>query len=249
MSCEESRVLLHGYVDRELDLAHSLEIERHLQTCAGCTQEYTNLRALRGALSDGSLSYAVPEGLERRIQMAVRRTEKADRPSFAVTRLSRLAAAAVVLFALVWGGYRFAFLPRANENLAQEVVASHVRSLMAAHLEDVISTDQHTVKPWFAGKLDFSPPVVDPAAQGYPLIGGRLDYLAGRPVAALVYRHRKHVINVFVWPSASDTNSPARVESHQGYQVVHWTQAGMTEWAVSDMNGTDLQTFAHLLQQ
>jgi len=126
-------------------------------------------------------------------------------------------------------------------------VSSHIRSLMASHLTDVASTDQHTVKPWFNGRLDFSPPVTDLATSGYPLIGGRLDYLRGRPVAALVYQRRKHLINVFTWPDerAADSETPPRTQ--KGYHVIHETHGGMAYWIVSDLNPEELSVFARRL--
>jgi len=133
--------------------------------------------------------------------------------------------------------------------VAQEVVNSHVRAMMGEHLFDVRSTDQHTVKPWFLGKLDFSPPVTDLAQAGFPLTGGRLDYMAGRPVAALVYTRGQHTINVFVWPEASDAVRSPDARAIRGFHVRHWTHAGMSYWAVSDVNDTDLDQFVHALQQ
>jgi anti-sigma factor RsiW len=138
--------------------------------------------------------------------------------------------------------------PGADERIAREVVAAHVRSLMADHLMDIASSDQHTVKPWVDGKLDFAPPVADLAAQGYPLAGGRLDYLGGRGVMALVYRRHAHVINLFVWPQTSGADSGVRSDSSQGYNVAHFTRAGMTFWAVTDLNPEEFKAFVGLVR-
>jgi anti-sigma factor RsiW len=140
-------------------------------------------------------------------------------------------------------------LPSQEEQLGEAVIASHVRSLMNNRTTDVLSSDQHTVKPWFSGKIDFSPPVVDLSAQGFPLIGGRLDYIRNRPVAALVYARRKHMIDLYVWPIADKEAASAQSNSHQGYNLVHWQRAGMAFWAVSDLGTSELSEFAHLVSE
>ena len=155
-----------------------------------------------------------------------------------------LAAAALVLFTLV----PFLHGPSTEEILTREVVSGHVRSLMANHLTDVPSSDRHTVKPWFNGKLDFSPPVQDFVKQGFPLVGGRLDYLNNRPAAALVYARDKHLINLFIWPSSDSSDAGTKSETRQGYHVFHWTRSGMTYWAVSDVEKSQLQEFVQLVQ-
>jgi len=136
-----------------------------------------------------------------------------------------------------------------DEHVLQDVIAGHVRSLMANHLTDVLSADQHTVKPWFEGHVDFAPPVPDLTAQGFPLVGGRLDYLDKRPVAALVYRRQQHAINLFVWPALPGVTQPASTVTHHGYNLVQWTIAGMTYWAVSTLNAQEMEVFAHAVQQ
>ena len=250
MNCQETQNLIHAYVDGELDLVKSLEIEEHLQGCLACSQAYKNHETLRTALKDGSLYFKSPAPLRKRIQSAVR---QADRPSAHAPRVVPwrwlgVAALLAVAVLITWGVTRSLPAPSAGDLLAQEVVASHVRSLMPNHLADVASSDQHTVKPWFSGKLDFSPVVADLANQGFPLIGGRLDYLDNRPVAALIYRYQQHVINLFSWPAAGASDTPAIMETRQGYHVAHWIKSNMSYWAVSDLNESELQQFVQLVQ-
>jgi anti-sigma factor RsiW len=252
VSCETTRPLIEAYVDGELDLVRTVEIEQHLQGCAACTRVYRNQQALHAALASaaGALYYTAPAGLQRRIQDSVRKAEP-ERPVRWVLpwrNLSLVAAVAVLLLAS-WAVLRFASAPSGDALLAQEVVAGHVRSLQANHLGDVISTDQHTVKPWFDGKIDFAPPVNDFAAQGFPLWGGRLDYLDNRPVAALVYQKQKHFINVFIWPASQGGSTTPQALTEQGYNLEHWVQGGMNYWVISDVNSADLHTFVQLLQK
>jgi anti-sigma factor RsiW len=250
MNCDRVQLLLNPYIDGELDLVSSLEIEEHLQECASCARRYQELLAVHTAASNTALSYAVPAGLEQRIRTSVRKANPAP-PAWAQLPWNRLAPAvglAAVLLILVVIFGRSWLAPSQEAMLAQQVETAHVNSLMANHLTDVASTDQHTVKPWFDGKLDFSPPVVDLAAQGFPLIGGRLDYLDNHPAAALVYRRNQHVINLFIWP-ASDRSSALSASTINGYNLYQWNQSGMTFWAVSDLEKNQLKAFVELVQK
>jgi anti-sigma factor RsiW len=252
VNCQETQDLIHGYIDGELDLVRSIDIERHMEGCASCAGAYRTQQELKGALQAVPLRFTAPNDLRRRIRSAVREADEFVPARRALNWLQAWRwAGAVAVLALVavisWNLARISRAPSGDELVAQEVIDSHVRSLMANHLEDVPSTDQHTVKPWFSGKLDFSPPVQDLAKEGFPLVGGRLDYLENRPVAALVYQRRKHFINLFIWPSTHASGQGAVMR--QGYNLLHWTQAGMAFWAASDLNNTELQEFVKLLQQ
>jgi anti-sigma factor RsiW len=248
VTCQEVRDLINAYADGELDLVRSLEIEQHLQGCSGCSQIYRNLQTLKGSLAGSALYYRSPAGLQESIQAAVRKssgTVQFLRPP--LWTWAAVAAALVLVVLGAWGIAQLLSTSSQSNPLEQEVLASHVRSLMAGHLTDVASTDKHTVKPWFDGKLDFSPSVVDLSEQGFPLIGGRLDYLDGRPVAALVYQRNKHSINLFEWPSSGQSGTGT--STLQGYNIIQWTKGGMTYWAVSDVTPGDLQAFVQLVQQ
>jgi anti-sigma factor RsiW len=252
VSCQETKDLIHGYVDGELDLVRSLEIERHIEGCESCSRDYRTQQELKRALQAVPLRFTASNDLRRRIRSSVRETGESAPARGALNWLQawRWAGAAAALALVAVTGWNLGHISRApsgDDLVAQEVIDSHVRSLMANHLEDVPSTDQHTVKPWFNGKLDFSPPVQDLAKEGFPLLGGRLDYLENRPVAALVYQRRKHLINLFIWPSTHASRQGAVMR--QGYNLLHWTQSGMAFWAASDLNSTELQEFVKLLQQ
>jgi anti-sigma factor RsiW len=247
VNCQHARILLHGYVDDELDLVRSLELERHLRNCSDCAQALAALRALRAAIGGGALAYAAPAQLRQRVRSSLRQQGRAvlRMPPWRWVGL----ATALLVVAIVAGALAYTLrAPGADDRVAQEVLDSHVQSLMASHLTDVASSDQHTVKPWFDGKLDFSPAVVDLKGQGFPLMGGRLDYLDSRPVAALVYQRRLHVINLFIWPSAA-ASAPLHDMTQQGYQLLYWRQGAMMYWAVSDVSADDLHAFVQLYQQ
>jgi anti-sigma factor RsiW len=249
VNCEEIRDLLHGYLDGELDLVRSLEIERHLEECPACPEAVSRYQALRAALSHPSLYRRPTAGMRERLLASLRPARKSRATSRKMAWQPLALAASLLLAAcLGWGVARLRPMQTAEDSLAQEVISSHVRSLMAQHLEDVASSDTHTVKPWFNGRVDFSPPVKDLASEGYPLIGGRLDYLDNRPVAALVYKRRQHVINVFIWPSTNDVDAPLRPLARQGFHVFHWTSVGMSYWVISDLNEQELQHFVELLR-
>ena len=250
MTCQETQALLDGYVDGELDVVRSVEVERHLQDCQACAHVYKNHHALRSALQGGDLYVRPPVRLHKRVRAAVRPAHRAETharvwPWRGLSAAASLAAVAL----LVWSLVPLLTGPSVNNRVTQDLIAGHVRSLMASHLTDIASSDQHTVKPWFEGKLDFSPPVTDLADQGFPLVGGRLEYLDNRPVAVLVYRHQQHVINLFLWPATPGGAAGVQTITRQGYQLLHWTQAGLSYWAVSNLNVGELQAFVQGVQQ
>ncbi|MGA8221841.1 MAG: anti-sigma factor [Candidatus Acidiferrales bacterium] len=243
--------LLHAYLDGELDLVRSLDFEEHLKSCPDCAQELWTQRNLREAFRSAHLYERAPEGLQARIRAALPHESKVVEMGMSrrhMWNLAAVAAAIILVFVFSWRMLPGLMGRSHAEMLAQEVVASHIRSLQPGHLMDVESTDQHTVKPWFNGKIDFSPPVRDFSADGFPLVGGRLDYIDQRPAAALVYQRNKHFINVYVWPGAEREEGGAREASQQGYNIVFWQRGGMYFCAVSDLNSAELQQFAQLFQ-
>lgn len=248
MTCEQVQELIHAYIDGELDLVNNLEIEGHLGGCEACQSEYRGHLNLVALVQGGAQYFAAPDILKKRIEKQI---DAPVRASFYSRRWLAIAATVILALSgvLLWTILSVRSQSHADDLLAQEVVSSHIRSMMLNHLVDVPSSDQHTVKPWFNGKLDFAPEVMDLADQGFPLAGGRLDYINNRTVVALVYQRRKHSINLFIWPSSTITDQPAKQSSINGFNLIHWTSSGTTYWAVSDVNSTDLSEFTKLLSR
>ena len=250
MSCDEVRDLLHAYADGELDLVRSLEIERHLEACAACAQACADLRAVSAALKTASLRFEPPKGLRERVRSSVRRASRTRVVPLAALWRGVAAAAALLLVVLAgWAILRGSGTRSVRDLPSEQVVASHVRSLLAEHLVDKKSSDRHEVGPWFAGKVDFKPLVKDLTDEGFPLTGGRLDYLDGRPVAAVIYKRRLHVINLFQWPADRSPDAEPKGETLRGYNLFHWIANGTHFWAVSDLNAGELEQFVHLIQK
>ncbi|HYZ88192.1 MAG TPA: zf-HC2 domain-containing protein [Myxococcales bacterium] len=245
MNCAEAERLIGPWVDDELDLRATVEMENHVARCPECARERDELLALRDTARERLPRYDLPPQLEQRLWSKVREAaaseEKAKRPRPRrwVREASMMAAAAclavVVTVAVQRGG------------VGDEVIDAHLRSLQAQHLTDVVSSDQHTVKPWFQGKVDFSVPARDFSEQGFVLAGGRLDVLDGRPVAAIVYRRRQHVLNLFVWPDGRTDRAP-RSFTERGYRVTGWAQGGLEYRLVSDVPANEVDELVSLLR-
>ena len=248
MSCSEVRTLLSAHLDGELDVSREVEIEEHLRTCDDCARARQAQLALRAALESEDLYFRAPAHLAQRIRGVVQPAPpkvSRSRPRMPGWLGAAAAAAAV---ALAFWVSPMLWRPSRTDRIAQDVVSAHIRSLMPGHLTDVPSSENHTVKPWFAGKLDFSPPIPDLSAEGFPLVGGRLDYVGERPVAALVYRKGEHLINVFVWPSGAAPESAVTAGVRQGYNLLSWTRGNTTCWVISDVNPAELRQFAELVR-
>ncbi len=249
MNCSEVQRLLHAYIDAELDMVHSLKVEQHLRACSACRRNYHDYQVLRTAIRDDALYFQTPALLQKRVQAAIR---KADESATRVISWRQLAvAAALLLFAVfgIWGLAQLWSRTAEPNTMVQQVLDSHVSSLLDNHLVDVTSSDERAIKPWFAGRLGFSPPVIDLHPQGFSLIGGRVDYLDHQPVAVIVYRVDSHIINLFVWPSTQRDEAGARLLALQGYNMISWRAYGMNCWAISDLRSGELQQFVRLVQQ
>jgi len=248
MEHEEAIELLPAYLDRELGVSEALAVDRHLSACPQCQHEFAQQRDASAQLKRHATYFRASAQLSRRIKATLPRAQ--SRAARIQGRgLGWWSAAAVMASVLVFAGSASLYLtlPSAQDRLTEELISSHVRSLQVDHLSDVASSDWPTVKPWFNGKLDFSAPVVDLAAQGFALEGGRLDYLNGRTVAVLIYRHNRHPINLYIWPGTGKDVAPRAVE-RRGYHLVRWTAGGMEYWAVSDLAVEELGAFVGILR-
>jgi anti-sigma factor (TIGR02949 family) len=250
MRCAECRDRLDAYLDDELTPSETEVMSAHVEGCSDCAREYAALAATSRQLKEGLVHYPAPDVLKARILSALARPDASRAsPASSWARWTQLAAAAIVI-AIASSAATVATLHRgiASQPIADEVLASHVRSLMPGHLTDVASSDQHNVKPWFNGRVDLSPPVPRLDSAGFPLLGGRLDYVASRPVAAVVYSRRQHIINVYSWPSAGDDRKESAV-SARGYHLVSWRNGQVESWVVSDLNAAELSDFVALFRR
>ena len=250
MTHAELELQMDAYVDGELAPRDAREFEAHLKECPECARLHDARVALGAAIRAEIPPLRAPEALRTQLRASLNAAAGSPRRRLALPTLGvRWLALAASLLLVAGGSWQLASTRAAGKALSEEVLTSHVRSLMPGHLTDVISSDQHTVKPWFNGKLDFSPSVYDFAGLGFPLIGGRLDYLAGRPVAALVYGRRQHLINVFLWPVTEGATGGPGFTIRQGYHLLHWTSADYTYWVASDLGMAELRQFAEMLRR
>jgi anti-sigma factor RsiW len=250
MTCEETRELVHALIDGELDAGHAREVEAHVANCPRCAAQLRDYRVMRQALAAPALRHQAPAALRARIEGALPSRLAVVAPSRR-SLIKGFAMGSVLSSALAASLVVFVMRQEEDQRVLGDLVSAHLRSLQGDHLIDVQSTDQHTVKPWFNGRLDVAPPVVDLTAQGFTLIGGRLDYLDGRPVAAIVYKRRAHVINLFIAQVAAQVSGPERratIEQLQGFNIWRWSRSDLGFWAVSDINAEELQEFGEKLE-
>jgi anti-sigma factor RsiW len=249
--CLEWSVMLHGFIDDELDSVHTAQFESHLATCPDCTAELERLQTMRRLMRQDGVKWPMPSAVRSTLLDAIAEEGRSRADARQGARAQQTWRARGLRYVKEWSfipslgvlaasAFLFVNAPSSSLPIQDEVLASHIRSLLANHLTDVLTSDQHTVKPWFDGKIDFSPPVVDLAPQGFPLVGGRVDYIDGKVVAALIYKRRAHIINVFVWPDKPEAETS---DTHEGYNVVKWSGGGLVFWAVSDVAPSDLVAF------
>ncbi|HEY0268112.1 MAG TPA: anti-sigma factor [Methyloradius sp.] len=252
MNHEQAQVLVTAYVDKELSISETVAFEQHLNDCIECQSEYKNQLAINELIKHNAEYFSATPQFIKQLKTilpepaSIKEPSKVWHFSWRIPSFSTSALMASMV-AIIWSTAIYLAVPTAQDRVISELISSHVRSMQVDHLSDVISTDKHTVKPWFNGKLDFSPEVTDFATQGFPLEGGRLDYINGKTVAAIVYRYKKHPINVYIWPSNNKDLVAQKSNSH-GYHLIHWITAGMEYWAVSDLAADELMIFANILK-
>jgi len=240
MTCEEVRVLVHALADGELDAGHAREVEAHVAQCEACAAELAAAREVKHALRTQPLGFDVPATLRAKIDGVVPApvpvpNRRALLKGFALGGITSALVAASLTFVVLRDGR--------DDRILGDAISAHLRSLQADHLTDVLSSNQHTVKPWFNGRIDLAPPVIDLTAQGFTLIGGRLDYIDGKPAAAIVYRRRIHVINLFVAQDLGPAPSTPALSMMQGFNILRWNENGLNLLAVSDLNREELEEF------
>jgi anti-sigma factor RsiW len=243
MTCDEAEILLHALIDGELDAGHALEVEAHIADCPACAAEFAAYRQMSRVIAGADLRYTAPPALRRRIEASLPQPQQQQQAPNRRSVLRGFALGSAVSAIAATGLFAIVLRSDDEQRIESEVVSAHLRSLQAGHLIDVVSTDQHTVKPWFNGKLDVSPPVIDLTAQGFTLIGGRLDYVDARAIGAVVYKRRAHVINLFVAQTANTERRAAKIETIQGFNIRSWSDRGLNYWAVSDVGADELAEF------
>jgi anti-sigma factor RsiW len=240
MNCDEAKNLIHALIDGELDAMHAAAVEAHAESCAACAAELSSLRELQKKIAAAHLGYRAPKSLRRGIEDALPRPlVRARRREWlkgfgAGAGLSAIAASAAFILLMRNDG---------DQVILSDIVSAHLRSLEPGHLTDVLSSDRHSVKPWFTGKLAIAPPVVDLSADGFALAGGRLDAIGGKMVAAIVYRRRAHIINLFAVAGVVKPHPPV-TENVNGFNIRRWQAAGLSLWAISDINAAELEEFS-----
>ena len=249
MDCAKAGMMIECYADGELDAVTSAAIEKHLEHCARCQGALERLNSLSLLIKDTAPYHSAPERLSRAINARVPTANAASSRAGARwwQRWWQPVALVAVTAVVTWMAALQLNPPATKQLVVAEVISSHARSRLTGHVADVASSERHTVKPWLSSRLDFSPPVLDLTSAGFPLVGGRLDYLDHRPVAVLVYRRRQHVIDLFIWPQSEARSAPiTHIASERGYQVMQWTDRGMAFWAISDLNAPELKTFSEM---
>jgi anti-sigma factor RsiW len=246
MTCDQCQELLDAYIDGELPAADEAAVREHIASCAECAREHAVLAATSRRIGETLVKYQAPDVLKARIRVALAQPDPlaADAPTPKPIATRRLAlgglgvaiASSILTFAVVRG-------VAPGRSVSDEIVSSHIRALMPGHLTDVTSTNQHNVKPWFNGRVDLSPPVPNLDSIGFPLIGGRLDYVQGRATPVVVYGRRQHLIDVYVWPAANEGDTEMSASARNGYNVIAWRAKGMSLEAVSDLNRPELDQF------